>query len=303
LYYIQEDDKPNFIARTFNIIKLEGDKIIIPIGRDEVIEEKKAEKLVQKTKKILDKAISKKIILSQKIQEQEEYKNRLYRYNFDIIEGKWLFEVLACQALDYILEKKKMKKQDTAIAILVNDLSENMLANIRKIAKEYKRVNIVTNHIEKFKKIEKQILEQDGIMITVGNNKKKGIAKTKLILNIDFPSELINQYNIYENAVILNIRGNVRITKKRFNGTSINDYEIKFKETEQFDYDKINKYKNYELYEAQINKKQPFQEIIKQLGKDKVKITQLVGINSKIWKLSKFLKISKKAFLFISNII
>lgn len=282
MYYIQEDDKPNFIARTFNIIKLEGDKIIIPIGRDEVIEEKKAEKLVQKTKKILDKAISKKIILSQKIQEQEEYKNRLYRYNFDIIEGKWLFEVLACQALDYILEKKKMKKQDTAIAILVNDLSENMLANIRKIAKEYKRVNIVTNHIEKFKKIEKQILEQDGIMITVGNNKKKGIAKTKLILNIDFPSELINQYNIYENAVILNIRGNVRITKKRFNGTSINDYEIKFKETEQFDYDKINKYKNYELYEAQINKKQPFQEIIKQLGKDKVKITQLVGINSKI---------------------
>ncbi len=282
MYYIQEDDKPNFIARTFNIIKLEGDKIIIPIGRDEVIEEKKAEKLVQKTKKILDKAISKKIILSQKIQEQEEYKNRLYRYNFDIIEGKWLFEVLACQALDYILEKKKMKKQDIAIAILVNDLSENMLANIRKIAKEYKRVNIVTNHIEKFKKIEKQILEQDGIMITVGNNKKKGIAKTKLILNIDFPSELINQYNIYENAVILNIRGNVRITKKRFNGTSINDYEIKFKETEQFDYDKINKYKNYELYEAQINKKQPFQEIIKQLGKDKVKITQLVGINSKI---------------------
>ncbi len=282
MYYIQEDDKPNFIARTFNIIKLEGDKIIIPIGRDEVIEEKKAEKLVQKTKKILDKAISKKIILSQKIQEQEEYKNRLYRYNFDIIEGKWLFEVLACQALDYILEKKKMKKQDIAIAILVNDLSENMLANIRKIAKEYKRVNIVTNHIEKFKKIEKQILEQDGIMITVGNNKKKGIAKTKLILNIDFPSELINQYNIYENAVILNIRGNVRITKKRFNGTSINDYEIKFKETEQFDYDKINKYKNYELYEAQINKKQPFQEIIKQLEKDKVKITQLVGINSKI---------------------
>lgn len=282
MYYIQEDDKPNFIAKTFNIIKLEGDKIIIPINTNEKIEEKKAEKLVQKTKKILDKAISKKIILSQKIQEQEEYKNRLYRYNFDIIEGKWLFEVLACQALDYILEKKKMKKQDTAIAILVNDLSENMLANIRKIAKEYKRVNIVTNHIEKFKKIEKQILEQDGIMITVGNNKKKGIAKTKLILNIDFPSELINQYNIYENAIILNIRGNVRITKKRFNGISINDYEIKFKETEQIDYDKINKYKNYELYEAQINKKQPFQEIIKQLEKDKVKITQLVGINSKI---------------------
>ena len=141
-------------------------------------------------------------------------------------------------------------------------------------------MNIITNHIEKFRKIEKQILDQDGIMITVGNNKRKGLSKSKLILNVDFPSELMNQYNIYENAIIVNLRGNVKITKKRFNGMCVNDYDISFEQREEFDYDKNTKYKACEIYEAQMNKKQPFQEVMKQVEKDRVNITQLVGRNT-----------------------
>lgn len=281
MYCIQEADKPNFIFRIFNIIQLQEDKIILPI-HEKKISSRKAQKLAQKTKKILDKTISKRIVLSENIQNQEEYINLLHTYDFDIIEGKWLFEVLSCKVLDYILEKKEIKKEEVQISILVNDLTENMISNIRKIAKEYKRVNIVTNHIEKFKKIEKQILEKDGIMITVGNNKKKGISKSKLVLNVDFPSELINQYNIYENAIIVNLRGNVKISKKRFNGISINDYDIVFEKAKEFDYDKNTKYKACKIYEAQINKKQPFQEIMKQIEKDKVKICKLVSINTMI---------------------
>lgn len=271
MYYIQETDKPNFIFKTFNIIKLQEDKIILPIN-EKKISIKKAQKLAKKTKKILDSANSKKIVISEKIQKQEEYVNLLHTYYFEIVEGKWLFEVLSYKILDYILEKKKMKKENTQISILVNDLSENMLFNIKKVAKEYKRVNIITNHIAKFKKIESQILEQEGIMIIVGNNKKKGIAKSQIILNVDFPSELINQYNIYENAIIVNIRGNVKINKKRFNGICINDYDIICKQTDKFDIDKKTKYKTSEIYEAQFNKRQPPQEIIKQIERDKVKV-------------------------------
>lgn len=279
LYCIQESDKPNFIFKLFNRIQLREDKIILPIG-EEKISSRKAQKLAKKTKRILDKAISKRIVISKKIQKQEEYVNLLHTYSLEIVEGKWLFEVLSCKMLDYILEKKEMKKEETQISILVNDVTENMLANIRKIAKEYKRVTIVTNHIQKFRKIEKQILEQDGIMITVGNNKRKGLAKSQLILNVDFPSELINQYNIYEKAIIINLRGNVKMNRKRFNGISINDYDIAFQEMEEFDYDKNTKYKACEIYEAQMNKKQPFYEVMKQVEKDRVKITQLVGMNS-----------------------
>lgn len=279
LYCIQETDKPNFIFKIFHIIQLREDKIILPIG-EEKISSRKAQKLAQKTKKILDKTMSKRIVISRKIQKQEEYVNLLHTDSLEIIEGKWLFEVLSCKVLDYLLEKKKMKKEETKISILVNDLTENMLYHIKKIAKEYKRVNIVTNHIEKFKKIEEQIMEQDGIMVTVGNNKKKGLSKSQLILNVDFPSELINQYNICENAIIINIRGNVKITKKRFNGINVNDYDIDFDQREEFDYDKNTKYKAYEIYEGQINKKQPLQEVMKQVEKDRVRITKLIGINT-----------------------
>lgn len=280
LYYIQECDKPNFILKLFNVIQLQQDKIILPIG-GEKITSKKAQRLAKKTKKILDKAIGRKIVVSEEIEKQEEYVNFLHTYSIEKMEGRWLFEVLSSQILDYAVEKKGRKKEETQVSILINDLTEIMLSNIRRIAKVYKRVNIITNHIEKFKKIEKQILEKDGIMITVGNNKKKGLSKIPFILNVDFPTEVMNQYNIYEQAVILNVKGNVKITKKRFNGININDYAITF-EKEDFDYDQQTKYKTYKIYEAQINRQQPFSGIMKQLEKDKVKITKLIGVNINI---------------------
>ena len=50
--------------------------------------------------------------------------------------------------------------------------------------------------------------------------------KSQIILNIDFPKELINKYNIQDEAIIVNVKGTVKINKKRFNGLNINDYEI-----------------------------------------------------------------------------
>ena len=142
----------------------------------------------------------------------------MYTYGFDIVDGKWLFEVISCEVLDYIVNLKNIKKEDTEISILVNYITQNTLENIKKIARQYKRLNIVTNHIEKFKKIEEELYNKEGIMIIVTNNKKKSLSKSKIILNIDFPKELLNKYNIYENAILVNIRGNMKIARKRFNG-------------------------------------------------------------------------------------
>lgn len=270
LYYIQEADKPKLFSKLFNIIKLQGDKIILPVN-DKKLDIKKAQKLAKKTKKIFNLAKSKKIVISRKIQEQENYMNFLYSYNLDIVKGKWLFELLSSKILDYILEKKEIKKQETTITVLVNELSENMFENLKVITKQYKRVNIVTNHRERFKQLEKQLLDNDGIMITVGNNKKKSLAKSEVILNVDFPSELINLYNIYDEAIIVNLRNNVKILKKRFNGLCINDYDIFVGHEEDFDYDKKTKYKACEVYEANCNKRQPFEALMKQIEKDKVK--------------------------------
>ena len=275
MYYIQETDKLNFLFKLFNIIKLEENKIILPII-DEELTFKKAQKLALKTKKILDKTNCKKVVISKNIKKQEKYINNLYTYNIDIIDGKWLFEILSNKALKYIVNKNKIKAQEELVSILVNDLSLNMLENIKEIVQEYKGLNIVTNHINKFKKLEKQILDEYGTMITITNNKKKSLSKSKLILNVDFPEELINKYIINENAIIINLKGNVKIHQKRFNGVNINDYDIIIKNQQGldlgFDYDINNKYKMAEVYESQIYQKQPYKNIMNKISKDKVQI-------------------------------
>ena len=91
-----------------------------------------------------------------------------------------------------------MKKQEMSLAILVNNLTEYRLQIIKNLVQDYKKVIIVTNHMDKFRKIEKQILEELGISLVITNNKKKSLAKAKIILNIDFPEELVNKYNLLE---------------------------------------------------------------------------------------------------------
>ena len=271
LYYIQEADKPNRIFEIFNIIQLRQDNIILSID-NENLPSKKAQKLAQKTKHILSKTNSKKIVISKNMQKQKEYINLLHTYQLEIVDGNWLFELLSCKILEYVLKQNNLVKEQTPITILVNDLTEITRRNIIQIAKEYKRVSIITNHIEKLKKMEKKIWQKEGIMITVGNNKKKGLAKAKLILNIDFPSELVNQYNVYEKAILVNIKHNVKIQKKRFDGIVVNDYDIKFRNLEEIDYEKNQKYKACQLYEANFNKKQPYNEIMKKIQKDRVEV-------------------------------
>lgn len=281
MFFIQENDKPSKISKLFNILKLKEDKIILPI-KEENLEIKNASKLAVKTKKILDLANCNKVIISKKIKQQQLYINYLNSYNIEIVDGKWLFEVLTYEIIEYISKVKKIKKEELSVSILINKITEISLYNIRKIAKNCKRVNIVTNHIELFKNLENQILDEDGIMLTITNNKKKSLSKSDIILNIDFPKELINQYNIYEDAIIVNIQGNIKIKKKRFNGICINDYEIQVLNDEEFDYDKDIKYCKKEIYESNIYKKQPMENIIRKIQRDKVKIIELFGENTTI---------------------
>ncbi len=279
MYYIQETDKPKLILKMLNIPIVKEDKIILPI-EEEKISIKKAERLAKRTIAILEKANNQKIVLSKKTSKQEDYVNFLNSYGAKIIEGRWLFKALTLKALDYVVEKKRLKKEEIQLSILINEIEQNMLENIKQIVKQYKRVNIVTNHFEKFKNIEQQIFEEDGIMITVTNNKKKSLAKSQIILNVDFPKELINKYKIFEEAIIINLNGNVAITSKRFNGINIVDYEIDFEYIDDFDYDKENLYEKKKIYEAQSYQNRTFDYLQNKFLKDKVRIKYLQANNS-----------------------
>ena len=274
MYYIKEIDKPSKIAEWLHIVKLENDMISLPITETS-LDEKTAYKLAIKTKTILDKTNSKKLVLSKQVKQQEDYVKYLYSYNYEIVDGKWLFQMLLFHVLEYIIRKLKIKEEEIKIGILVNDISDLAIYAIKKLVTKYKHVKIVTNHIDCFKNIEEKISEEQGIFINVGNNKRKILSKTNIILNLDFPTELINRYTINNTATIINFRGNVKIKNKRFNGLNINDYEIDWKTNPQ-----LTKFEAKDVYEAMQYKNQPIEEIFKKIKRDNVTIQYLQGIKT-----------------------
>ena len=107
MYYIQESDKPNKLIGFLNIIKLEEEDIFLPIT-DKNINEKKEYKLALNTKKILEGTNSNKLVLSKEVKGLKNYTNYLYSYNYDIVDGIWLFKILTYDVLQYIIDKIKL---------------------------------------------------------------------------------------------------------------------------------------------------------------------------------------------------
>lgn len=279
MFYIEKNDKPNFIEKRLSLLKVRDNTIMLPILQN--INEKQIEKIAIKTNKIIEKySNSKKVVISKEIQHEQTYINYLNTYGIEISDGKWLFEVLLPDIIEYIIEKRKLEKVN--ISILINDLTDIELENIEKLTRKYKSINIVTNHVEKFKKIEKRLDENEGIILTITNNKKKSLKKSQIIINVDFPKELINKYSINENAVIVNIRGKLKINNKRFNGLNINNYEIDYRDDKKENKALSNKYYLKDLYESELYKKQRISQIREKLKMDKVIIKKLILNNGEL---------------------
>lgn len=172
------------------------------------------------------------------------------------------------------LEIKKLNIGE--ITILINDFTDINIEVIIDVAKKVKRLNIVTNHIEKCKKIEEYLYNEFGVMLNVSNNKERSLLKSKIIINMDFPEELINKYRICDKAIILNIKDNVDLKRKRFNGINANYYKIKIP-----DKYRMKGFKSEIIYESLIYGKR-YQEINEKIIKDNIKIEKLIGKNGPI---------------------
>ena len=281
MFYIEKNDKPTGIEKIIPIIKVENNTIKLPYKEN--INQNKIEKLAQKTKKILEKnSTSKKVVLSKEIQKENLYINYLNTYGLKIQDGRWLFEILITDIIEYIINKKKLETSKLKISMLINDITDFEIENIKLLAKKYKNLNIVTNHIEKIKKIEEELLEKEGIMITVTNNRKKSLVKSDIIYNVDFPEEILNKYVIKDDAIIINLRGKMKIKKKRFNGIIINNYEINLRDDKKDEKMISKKYYFRDIYQAELYQKQGFNNLKEKVKKDNVWVSKLFLSNGEI---------------------
>ena len=188
-------------------------------------------KIVQKIKNILENKKVRQLCIEKNLKNDIQFINLLYSNNINICTPKWIFKQKTDEFISQILKDKK--REETEISICVNEVDSQVENYIYKFAKEFKTINIITNHIGKFKKIEEKLYEENGILINLTNNRRKSLLKSKLILNIDFPKELINEFAIYDNSTIINWDDNLKIRKKRFNGKIIEEINLDLAENSE----------------------------------------------------------------------
>lgn len=231
----------------------------------------KEEKVYKRIKKKLEKEKTQtqklQIILSNKVKKYESYFK-----NYKIVEGANIFLNLVENILKKILKENPLELQD--IYILTNKYNERSYSLIKRISKEVKTVNIITKEIQKYKNIE-EIMQDEGIIIYVSNNKKKSLKRGKIIINLDFTKEEISQYNIFRNAIILNLTKNKITNLKGFEGIIVQDFDIELEKEEKKWIDKNNlnrAFRQIEIYES----------IQKGKNKKDIIISNLYGNNGKI---------------------
>ena len=268
------------IKKLFNIVEFSEDKgkttIILPLFKSNIIKDKKIIKIAKKiNRKLYDNNIE-NVVLSNYLEENEILKQKLYCQNINILDGRYLFYLLIPEIIEYILKRQKVKLQNGEVTLLINDFTQNNAKIITYIAQNVKRVNIVTNHSNKFKKIEDYLYNELGVILNITNNKSKSLSNANLIINIDFPEEIINKYEINSNAIIVNIFNEIKIRAKRFNGVNINYYKAYIPKKY-----KMEEFKDNLIYESSIYKYN-YENARKDIITNKIKIKKLIGINGDI---------------------
>lgn len=227
VFLLCEKSPNNLLKKIFKKITLEDDKIILNFEIKDLSLKQKI-KVVEKINNIVNS--NKNIILSKNLKADEELTNILYSNNFNIVNGKKLLKILINKYVEFICLKIKIQIRNCQIAITVNDEKNINIDDVQELAKKCKTLNIVTNNLKSFKNLKEKLWDEFGIILVITNNKKKALQKADIILNYDFPEENLNKYTINDKAILVNLRENVKIVKKRFNGKIINNYKIKLKE-------------------------------------------------------------------------
>ena len=235
-------------------------------------------------------------LLSNELNNKQVHKV-MYEYGIEYITEEKAKKLLLSNILKYICNIQKKELNNLELTILANDTSELNMYIIEELAKSVKTLKIVSFNIYKFKNLEDRLYNEYGIAIQFSNSYKKSLQKSKTIINLDFNEIEINEYEIYNSAIIINcIENNIKIKSRLFNGIVVNSCNISFKKEIINKFKSTNIYENYNkliLYASIIENKNDFTEINEQLEKDKINIINLIGNNGEINK-KEFKNIDKK---------
>lgn len=225
-----------------------------------------------------------------------------------------IYDVMDMYGIEYVTEEKvkklllisvleniaKLQKSDINlldVTILVKDNSNINLFLIEQISKLVKSLKIVSINIYKFRKLEEKLYNELGIAIQFSNSYKKSLEKSNIIINFDYNEIEINEYNICNNAIIINcIKDNIKIKSRLFEGININSYDVNMDKEIINNFKKLHIYENYKkiiLYASIIEKDNDFFISYNNIKENKVSIINFIGNNGIINK-KEFKNVTKK---------
>ena len=132
-------------------------------------------------------------------------------------QDKTLYKDYFEEILNIVIQENKLIPEEQTIYFLArkNEIKDR----IENMKEKYKLINIVSPNVKEFYNIE----DENVIVI---NNKKKSLKRAKFIVNIDFDEEILKQYFINRDAVILNLSSNKIKNLLGFDGVIINNVRI-----------------------------------------------------------------------------
>ena len=232
-------------------------------------------------RKIVKKENLRDIVLTKDLFYQEAFIWQLKENNVHIFDGKWLEQYLIPDCLFFICKKQKQNLEEKEISILVNELSDIVKQIIINLAQKVRLLNIITNQINSYQKIEDFLYQNYGIMVRVTNN-KKALSKSDIIINMDYSEEKLNYFSLPKKGIILNLGRNIRIKSKKFEGINIRNYKMIFQNQEMQEFKQLHLEEEFErkiLYESILYRKDSYKNIREKIQKDKAQITELIGLN------------------------
>lgn len=282
--YIKEE---KLIGKLFRKIEVRSfnDNYIIAVDNKNDIKTKK--KLIKAIKKLKIEAI----VFSKSLEGEFEVQIRDILNSNDnnnigikIINGKKLMEYMQYEILEYIIKKRKedIKLEDVYI-VFKKDIKLD-LNFLKKFIENFRMTNIVTNEVDRLKNVQDNLLENDNILISVSNNKRKALKRAKYILNVNLDKAELEKYRINRNATIINIKENVRYDNVSFDGININNFNIELSDEYVERFEVLNeKFENTKLYESVLinenytNKN--IEKIYDRINNDEIKVKELIGNN------------------------
>ncbi len=234
-----------------------------------------------------------RICLSDTLLKNDVFMEFIKNEQVKILDGKWLFKHLTECCAEYICTSKKEDLGYQEISFLSKDINDIVVNAIKDLAPKIKILNVITFDENKFRKVERDLYEQKGIILNMNNNYKKSLIKSDIIFNFDFLDEEINKYILPKKTCIVNFNNDIKINSKSFEGINANFYDIQMPRKYLKNSIYLKDFNSSILYESYIYKKTSPQNIVKEIKEDGVDIVFLNGRNGRIRK-NEYLNLSKK---------